>query len=256
MVEVHVIPALTDNYIHVVHDAAHGLTIVVDPGEADPVRAFLSARGWRLTHILNTHHHGDHIGGNADLRADSHATLIGPRAELDRIPEMDTVYGDGDSFRLGSQTVQVIDTPGHTRGHCAFYFEGARLLFSGDTLFSLGCGRLFEGTPAQMWDSLSKLRTLPGDAMVHCGHEYTAANGRFALTIDPDNAALTARVEEVARLRAKGLPTVPSRLSDEVAANPFLRADDPGIAARLGLSGAPVTTIFAAIRKAKDEFRG
>lgn len=256
MVEVHIVPALTDNYIHIIHDAAHGLTIVVDPGEAAPVRAFLSERGWRLTHILATHHHGDHIGGIPDLRADSHAMLIGPRAEIDRIPEMDATHGDGDIFTLGSQTVRVFDTPGHTRGHCAFFFEEARLLFSGDTLFSLGCGRLFEGTPAQMWNSLSRLRALPPETRIYCGHEYTASNARFALSIDPANIALKARAEEVAALRAKGRPTVPSRLSEEIAANPFLRADDPGLAAHFGLTGEPPTTLFAAIRKAKDDFRG
>lgn len=256
MVEVHVVPALTDNYIHILHDAKHGVTAVVDPGEAAPVRAFLAGRGWRLTHVLATHHHGDHIGGIPDLRADSHAMLIGPRAEIDRIAEMDATYGDGDVFTLGGQTVRVFDTPGHTRGHCAFFLEEARLLFSGDTLFSLGCGRLFEGTPEQMWDSLGKLRGLPTDTRIYCGHEYTAGNVRFALSIDPDNIALKARGEEVAALRARGLPTIPSRLSDELAANPFLRADDPALADRLGLSGAPAATVFAAIRKAKDEFRG
>ena len=256
MVEVHVVPALADNYIHILHDAAHGITAVVDPGEATPVRAFLAERGWRLTHILATHHHGDHIGGIPDLRADSHAMLIGPRAEMERIAEMDATYGEGDSFTLGSQTVRVFDTPGHTRGHCAFFFEQARLLFSGDTLFSLGCGRLFEGTPVQMWDSLSKLRALPADTRVYCGHEYTAGNARFAIAVDPENIALRARAEQVTALRAKGLPTVPSLLSVEVAANPFLRADDPGLAARFGLTGAPPATLFAAIRKAKDDFRG
>lgn len=256
MVEVHVVPALTDNYIHILHDAAHGVTAVVDPGEAGPVRAFLAERGWRLTHILATHHHGDHIGGIPDLRADSHALLIGPRAESDRIPEMDATYGEGDVFTLGSQTVHVFDTPGHTRGHCAFFFEQAQRLFSGDTLFSLGCGRLFEGSPAQMWDSLLKLRALPPDTLIHCGHEYTASNARFALSIDPNNAALKARAEAVAALRAKGLPTVPSRLGEEAAANPFLRADDPGLAAHFGLAGAPHASVFATIRKAKDEFRG
>ncbi|MFV3131800.1 hydroxyacylglutathione hydrolase [Niveispirillum sp. KHB5.9] len=256
MVEVHVVPALTDNYIHIIHDAPHGVTAVVDPGEAGPVRAFLDARGWRLTHVLATHHHGDHIGGITDLRADSHAPLIGPRAEMERIPEMSATYGEGDSFTLGGQTVRVFDTPGHTRGHCAFYFEEAHLLFSGDTLFSLGCGRLFEGTPAQMWDSLLKLRPLPGDTRVYCGHEYTSGNVRFALSIDPDNAALKARAEEVAHLRARNLPTIPSRLSDERAANPFLRADDPDLAARMGLAGADPASVFAAIRKAKDDFRG
>lgn len=256
MVEVHVIPALMDNYIHVVHDAAHGVTAVVDPGDAAPVRAFLGERGWRLTHILATHHHGDHIGGIPDLKADSHAMLIGPRAEMDRIAEMDATYGDGDSFTLGSQTVRVFDTPGHTRGHCAFFMEQARLLFCGDTLFSLGCGRLFEGTPAQMWDSLLKLRALPGDTRVYCAHEYTASNVRFALSVDPDNPALKARADEVAMIRARGQATVPSHLWEELAANPFLRADDPTLAARFGLTGAMPAEIFAAIRKAKDDFRG
>ncbi|MQP67740.1 hydroxyacylglutathione hydrolase [Niveispirillum sp. SYP-B3756] len=256
MVEIHVIPVLNDNYVHLWHDAAAGVTAIVDPGEAGPVQAFLEERGWHLTHILNTHHHGDHIGGNAGLMAWSHATLIGPRAEIDRIPDMAETYSEGDRFTLGSQTVTVFDTPGHTRGHVAFYLEPAGLLFSGDTLFSLGCGRLFEGTPAQMWHSLLKLRALPDDTMVHCGHEYTSSNLRFALSIDPDNPSLALMADQVARARAANRPTVPSRLGLEKAANPFLRADDAALAAAIGLAGADPVAVFAEIRQRKDHFRG
>lgn len=257
MADIHIIPALSDNYIHLWHDAPAGVTAVVDPGEAGPVQAFLAARGWRLTHILNTHHHGDHIGGNATLKAEYGATLIGPRAERDRIPDMDQTYGEGDVFTLGAQQVRVFDTPGHTRGHIAFHvMTPAGWLFSGDTLFALGCGRLFEGTPAQMWDSLLKLRALPDATLVYCGHEYTEANARFALAIDPDNLALRAQVARIAALRAAGRPSLPTRLGDEKAANPFLRADDPVLAASLGLADADPAAVFAEIRQRKDVFRG
>lgn len=256
MIDIHILPALSDNYIYLWHDASAGVTAVVDPGEAGPVLELLATRGWHLTHILNTHHHGDHIGGNADLMARYHPTLIGPRAEGERIEGMTATYGEGDRFTLGGQQVRVFETPGHTRGHIAFHLEPAAILFSGDTLFSLGCGRLFEGTPAQMWDSLLKLRALPDETMVYCGHEYTEANLRFALSIDPDNPALGLAADHIRTLRARGQPSLPARLGSEKRANPFLRADDADLAARLAMAGAPPADLFAEIRRRKDQFRG
>jgi len=256
MLEIRLIPALADNYIHLVRDGATGAVAVVDPAEALPVQTELHGLGWRLTHILNTHHHADHTAGNAELKHHWGARIIGPRADRDRIPEIDEVHGEGEVFRFGSQPVTVFDTPGHTRGHIAFWFPKAGALFAGDTLFSLGCGRLFEGTAAQMWDSLCRLRALPDETLLYCGHEYTAANARFALDLDPDNPALQARAAMVERLRLAGEPTLPVTLGEEKRTNPFLRADDPALAARLGLAGADPAAVFAQIRRRKDGFRG
>jgi hydroxyacylglutathione hydrolase len=254
MLQVTVIPALVDNYIWLLRDTASGMVAVVDPAEVEPVNAILEQQGWRLNLILNTHHHADHTGGNDELKRKWRATVIGPEADHDRIPEIDIAYRQGEQFSVGSQTVTVIDTPGHTRGHIAFWFAGAGTLFCGDTLFSLGCGRLFEGTPEQMWDSLLKLRALPDETRIYCGHEYTQPNGRFALSIDPDNAVLQARMAEVDALRAAGKPTLPALLGVEKQANPFLRADDPALAARLGLADAPPPAVLAGIRRRKDQF--
>lgn len=256
MLDVTLIPALADNYIHLIHDRETSAVGVVDPAEVEPVEAALAARGWRLTHILNTHHHADHTAGNEELKRKWRVPVIGPRADRARIPAIDAAYGDGDSFRFGARPVRVFDTPGHTRGHIAFWFEDAATLFSGDTLFSLGCGRLFEGRPDQMWDSLSKLRALPAETRVYCGHEYTASNGRFALSIDPDNTALKARMAEVTLLRADGQPTLPTTIAVERAANPFLRADDPALAAAVGLAGATPAEVLGEIRRRKDGFTG
>lgn len=255
MLDVTLIPALADNYIYLIRDRESGTVGVVDPAEFEPVDAVLEAHGLRLSHILNTHHHADHTAGNEALKRKWKATVIGPRADRARIPEIDRDYAEGETFRFGNRPVHVFDTPGHTRGHIAFWFADAGALFSGDTLFSLGCGRLFEGTPAQMWDSLSKLRALPAETRVYCGHEYTASNARFALSIDPDNDALRARAEEVGRLRAEGSPTLPALLAVEIAANPFLRADDPAMAAAVGLAGAPPAEVLGEIRRRKDAFR-
>jgi hydroxyacylglutathione hydrolase len=254
MLDIRLIPALSDNYIYLAHEPATGITAVVDPGEAEPVRRALSETGWKLTHILNTHHHDDHIGGDHALKAATGATIIGPRADRDRIPEIDVALGEGDSVKLGDETGTVFDTPGHTRGHIAFWFEHSQALFCGDTLFSLGCGRMFEGTAPQMWASLAKLRALPDDTRIYCGHEYTASNARFALAVDPDNAALRARAAEVERLRAAGKPTIPARLGEERATNPFLRADDPGLKAALGRPDAAPAEIFGELRSRKDKF--
>jgi hydroxyacylglutathione hydrolase len=248
------IPVLNDNYVYLLHDAAAGATAVVDPAVAGPVLDALAETGWRLTHILNTHHHGDHVGGNRELKDATGATVVGPRADRDRIPLIDVEVGDGDEYRFGSHVARVFDVPGHTRGHIAYWFEDAQALFCGDTMFMLGCGRLFEGTPQQMWRSLLKLRGLPPETRVYCAHEYTQSNARFALTIDPENAALRQRAREIDAARAAGRPTVPATLAEERRTNPFLRADDPGLQRAVGMAGADPVAVFAEIRHRKDVF--
>lgn len=248
------IPALRDNYLWLARDPATKATAVIDPAEAEPVMAELKARGWRLTHILNTHHHADHVGGNVALKAATGCTIVGPRADAARIPGIDVEVGDGDTYRLGDAEAHVFDVPGHTRGHIAYWFPESRALFCGDTIFALGCGRLFEGTPAQMWSSISKLRRLPPDTRVYCAHEYTQSNARFALTVEPTNKALVARAEEIDAKRAKGEPTVPSTLAEEVATNPFLRADRPELLAAAGLEGLDPVAAFGEVRRRKDKF--
>jgi hydroxyacylglutathione hydrolase len=252
MLDIVRIPVLKDNYVWLARSG--DAVAVVDPAVDGPVEDELAARGWRLTHILNTHHHNDHVGANLALKARHGCTIVGPRADRDRIPGLDVEVGEGERYALGPDSALVFDVPGHTRGHIAYWFEGSRALFCGDTLFALGCGRLFEGTPAQMWDSLRKLRALPDDARVHCAHEYTQSNARFALSVDPDNAALRARARDVDRARAAGQATVPSLLGEEKATNPFLRVDNPGLARAMGLAGRPPVEVFAAIRAAKDRF--
>ncbi|WP_434624797.1 hydroxyacylglutathione hydrolase [Azospirillum sp. B2RO_4] len=254
--EVILVPAFADNYIYVLRDAASGKVGVVDPGDAAPVQAELERRGWSLTHIFLTHHHNDHIGGAEELKARYRASVVGARADAHRIPGLDVMLSDGDRTVFGEQTARVFAVPGHTSGHISFWFEAAETLFSGDTLFSLGCGRLFEGTPAQMWDSLQSLRALTDQTRVYCGHEYTQSNGRFALTVDPDNAALHQRMEEVTELRERNQPTIPTTIGMERRTNPFLRADDPGVQSAIGMSGAPSVEVFAELRRRKDHFRG
>jgi hydroxyacylglutathione hydrolase len=250
------LPVLSDNYVFLLREPAAGAVAAVDPSVAVPVIETLGTLGWRLTHILNTHHHWDHTGGNLELKERFGCTVVGPAADAARIPGIDVALGEGEVYAFGQEPAHIFDIPGHTRGHIAFYFPESRALFCGDTLFSLGCGRLFEGTPAQMWDSLGKLRRLPADTRVYCGHEYTATNARFALALDPDNAALKARAREVAALRAKNLPTVPSLMETEIAANPFLRADDPALARALEMEAADPVAVFAEVRRRKDRFRG
>jgi hydroxyacylglutathione hydrolase len=255
MLEVVRVPALTDNYLWLVREPESGAVAVVDPAEAAPIERALAERNWRLTHILNTHHHGDHVGGNLALKAATGCTIVGPRADRARIPGIDVEVGDGERYRFGAATAEIFDVPGHTRGHIAYWFAASDALFCGDTLFLMGCGRLFEGTAAQMWDSLGKLKRLPGSARIYCAHEYTQSNARFALSVDGGNAALVARAQAVADARARGEPTVPGTLAEELATNPFLRADRPELAAAVGLPPGDPVAVFAAVRRAKDQFR-
>lgn len=249
------LPVLQDNYIWLVREPQSGAVAVVDPAVAEPVMQALDQRGWKLTHILNTHHHGDHVGGNLALKQWSHCTIVGPKADAARIPGIDVQVDDGDSYDFGKARAQVFFVPGHTRGHIAYWFKDHDALFCGDTLFALGCGRLFEGTPQQMWTSLSKLRSLPDSTRVYCAHEYTQSNARFALTVDPSNAALKNRSGEIDRLRAAGQATVPSTMGLERATNPFLRADDKAVAEAVGMRDADPVRVFAEVRARKDSFR-
>lgn len=252
--EIAVFPMLSDNYGFLIHDPASGATAVVDPAEAAPALAACAERGWSLTHILNTHHHGDHVGGNLDLKTKTGCTVIGPAYDRERIPGIDIAVDEASGADFGGRHAQVFFVPGHTRGHIAYWFAEDRALFCGDTLFSIGCGRLFEGTPAQMWSSLLKLRALPDDARVYCAHEYTQSNCRFALTAEPENADLAAEVERVATLRAAGRFTIPATLGREKSCNPFLRADQPALRKRFGGAGMSDADVLGAIRAAKDRF--
>ena len=252
--EIEQVPVLTDNYVYLVHEPDSGETAVVDPAVARPVLEAAARRGWRITHIWNTHHHGDHTGGNQEIKLATGCTVVGNRHDAARIPGLDVGVADGETVSLGDQVARVFEVPGHTVGHIAYWFGDSAALFCGDTLFSIGCGRLFEGTPAQMWASLQALKALPAGTRVFCAHEYTRANVHFAVSVDPENAALRRRAEEVRHLREAHKPTVPSLIGDEVAANPFLRADDPDLAARLGLAGADPVTVFAEVRARKDRF--
>jgi len=255
MLQIEQIPCLSDNYVYLVHEPTQGLTAVVDPAETAPVLEALKAHGWTLTHILNTHHHFDHVGGNLELQAATGCQIVGPAADRERIPGIALTVADGDTFTFGAVSATVFDVPGHTRGHIAYWFAADAALFCGDTLFALGCGRMFEGTAPQMWHSLSKLRALPGDTRIYCAHEYTQSNGRFALSVEPSNAALVARMREIDSRRAKHQPTVPSLLAEELATNPFLRPDSAEIQQTVGLVGAPLHEVFGATRALKDNFR-
>ncbi|MCS6854083.1 MAG: hydroxyacylglutathione hydrolase [Elioraea sp.] len=235
------VPVLADNYAWLLRDRDTGAVAVVDPGEAGPVERALADRHWPLDLILLTHHHADHVGGAADLRASHGAALVGAAADRHRLPPLDREVHPGDTVPVGDSEATVLATPGHTSGHIAYHFSEARVLACGDTLFSLGCGRVFEGTMAEMFESLRRLAALPDETLVLCGHEYTEANARFALRVDPDNRALAARAEEVRRLRAEGRPTLPVTLGLEKRTNPFLRARGPAD--------------FARLRSEKDSFR-
>ena len=251
--QIHQFACLKDNFGVLVNDPSTGLTASIDAPEAEPVRRALAAKGWTLSHILVTHHHADHTQGIAALKAETGCTVIGPKAEAARIQGLDRTVAGSDKLTFAEHTIDVIDTPGHTSGHITYWIPGAKVAFVGDTLFAIGCGRVIEGTPEMMWQSLSRLAQLPGDTMIYCGHEYTQSNARFALTIEPENAALQARATEVDRLLAAGQATLPTRLDRELATNPFLRAQVPAIRKRLGLETAADWQVFAEIRERKNK---
>lgn len=253
-VEIVTVPCLSDNYAFLVHDTASGKTALVDAPEAAPILQVLGQRNWKLTEVWVTHHHADHVQGLARILEDHSATVTGAAADAHRLPPLDREVSDGETFEFVGHRVEVMDVSGHTLGHIAFYMPDAAAIFTADSLMALGCGRLFEGTADQMWHSLSKLLALPADTLIYSGHEYTASNGKFALTIDPDNPDLISRVEQIVAARADGSPTVPSTLALEMATNPFLRADNTEIRTRLNMSNATNAQVFAEIRTRKDAF--
>ena len=251
-VEIHQFPCLSDNYGVLVRDSVTGLVASIDAPNADQVDAALVEKGWTLTHILTTHHHADHTDGNLALKARHKCTIIGPRAEAAKIPGIDTQVGDGDTFKFGDVEVRVLDTPGHTLGHISFWMPDVNVAFVGDTMFALGCGRVIEGTMDMMWSSLAKLIKLPPATVIYAGHEYTAANAKFALTIEPENEALRQRAKEIDALRAAGKPTLPTRLDIELATSPFLRVNSKAIRARFGMESATEAQVFAEVRERKN----
>jgi hydroxyacylglutathione hydrolase len=252
--EIKLFACLKDNYGVLIHDPESGATAAIDAPEAPPVEAALKATGWKLSDILVTHHHADHTGGIAELKQKYKCRVVAPKAEVAKIALVDETVREGDAVRVGKLSANVIETPGHTAGHITYWFHGDKLAFAGDTLFSIGCGRVIEGTPEMMWASLKKLRDLPDDTQIYCGHEYTLANIRFAQTIEPANAALKKRAAEATKQIADGKWTIPTMLDEEKAANPFLRADVPAVAAAVGLAGKPAAEVFAEIRARKNKF--
>jgi hydroxyacylglutathione hydrolase len=254
MLEIIQLPVLTDNYIYVIHEPESKETAVIDPAVAQPVLDLLKDKGWTLNTIFNTHHHSDHTGANVELKAKTQCQIFGFGEDRARIPALDTELKHDDEIKLGHQRVKVIATPGHTTGHIVYFFADHPALFCGDTLFSMGCGRLFEGTAQQMWHSLQQIKNLPPNTQIYCAHEYTQANARFALTLEPDNQALIKRAGEVDQLRIANQPTIPSMLKHELATNPFLREDSLAIQASVGMSGKPAVDVFRKIRALKDSF--
>lgn len=252
--EVFQFSCLSDNYGVLIHDRETKATASIDAPDAAAVSAALSEKNWSLSHILTTHHHHDHTGGNLELKQATNCTIVGPKAEAGKIPGIDISLSEGDTYVFGSTSAQIFETPGHTLGHINYWFEDQNLLFSGDTMFTLGCGRVFEGTMDQMWSSLQKLMTLPASTVIYSGHEYTIANAAFALSIEPGNAALKARAEQINEMRARNEATVPTTLQQELETNPFLRPDSAEIQQHLGMTGVDLATVFGEIRKRKDSF--
>ena len=252
--QVHQFPCRSDNYGFLAHDPVAGVTACVDTPDAEATNAGLEEKGWRLTHILNTHHHGDHTGANLELKERWDCTIVGAANDAERIPGIEVRVSDGDVYEFGSLRARVFEVPGHTTGHIAYYFESEGIAFVGDTLFALGCGRLFEGTPEMMWTSLQKLMALPDETVVYCAHEYTQANAQFALSVEPGNESLVARSKEIDDLRAKGMPTVPTTIGLERTTNPFVRPMSENLQSTIGLNGADLVAVFAETRKRKDNF--
>ncbi|MGZ5001237.1 MAG: hydroxyacylglutathione hydrolase [Methylomonas sp.] len=255
MLEIIQIPVLSDNYIYLLHEPVSGKTAAIDPADAEPVLSAVRERGWQLSHVLNTHHHVDHVGGNLQLKQQTGCKIVGAKADRQRIPGIDIEVGEGDRINLGDQTLEVIATPGHTVGHIVYYCADSEALFCGDTLFSMGCGRLFEGSAEQMWHSLQRLKALPASTRIYCAHEYTQANGRFAKTLEAGNPDLQKRIVEVGQFRSQNLSTLPSTIALELATNPFLREDSPVIRKAIGSheDQSPIE-VFAQIRRLKDHF--
>lgn len=254
MLEIVQLPILKDNYIYLIHDPESGETAAVDPGLAQPVLDILSQKKWQLTYIFNTHHHWDHVDGNLELKQKTGCKIIAGQGDYHRIPGIDSGVNDGDTLRLGKHQVGIIATPGHTLNHIVYYFAEQQKLFCGDTLFVMGCGRLFEGTAEQMWQSLQKLKALPPATQFYCTHEYTQTNGQFALSVEPDNVQLQQRMRTVNQLRANHQPTVPSTIAQELATNPFFREDSASLQQTIGMMNMLPVQIFAEIRRLKDSF--
>jgi hydroxyacylglutathione hydrolase len=254
MLQIHQFPCLSDNYGFLAHEPESGATATIDTPDAEEIMRQAQAKGWRITDVWNTHWHPDHAGGNAAIKAATGARVTGP-AEVERIGQApDRVVGEGDVVTLGGAKARVLDVGGHTLGHIAYVFDAEKAAFVGDALFSMGCGRLFEGTPEQMWTSLQKIAALPPESTLYCAHEYTEANARFAIYYDPVNRDLQARIEEVKRLRAEGKPTVPMKLDTELKTNPFLRA--PQLKHSIMRPDASDVEAFADLRRRKDTFKG
>src|SRR5689334_22911086 len=247
--EIRTFNCLNDNFGYLIHDVETKATASIDAPEAGPILKALEREGWQLTDILITHHHGDHVGGVAELKQKYNCRVVAPHDKTTKIADVDLRVANADVVKIGNLLARVVETPGHTLDHISYVFDNEKTVFAADTLFSIGCGRVFEGTYPMMWDSLLKLRALPDDFRLYCGHEYTAANIKFALTVESDNPALNARAEEVTRLRAAGQPTIPTLLGDEKKANVFLRADDPAVAAKLRMKGAGPEQVFAELRE-------
>lgn len=251
--EIRVFTCLTDNFGYLVHDSASGATASIDAPQASPIIGALEREGWTLTDVLITHHHGDHVGGVAELKQRYGCRVVAPHDKTTKIANVDQRVANADVVKIGKLLARVLETPGHTLDHISYVFDNDKALFAADTLFSIGCGRVFEGNYPMMWDSLLKLRALPDDFKLYCGHEYTASNIKFALTVEPDNPALKARAEEVARLRAGNKPTIPVFLGEEKKANVFLRADDPAVAGKLHMKGAKAADVFGELRERKNK---
>ena len=255
MLHIHMFPCLDDNYGFLIHDEASGLTATIDTPDADEIMAQARSRGWKIDEIWNTHWHPDHAGGNAAIEKVTGATSLGPQEVPDRIVPVTRIITPGEVVSLGESHARVLDVGGHTLGHIAFVFDADRVAFVGDALFALGCGRLFEGTAAQAWDSLTRLMALPDDTTIYCAHEYTQANARFCATIEQDNVALADRIADIDAKRATGMPTVPTTIGLERATNPFVRADIISVRAAVSMPDAPANEVFGEVRKRKDNFK-
>ena len=254
MLNIQIVPCLSDNYSYIIHDKISNLIGVVDPSEFKTIDRIISSKYKRVDYILNTHHHLDHVGGNQDLKRKYNSKIVASADDKNKIAEIDILINDGENFIFGEHKFKIISTPGHTNGHIIFYCEKEKMVFTGDTLFSLGCGKVFEGTHKQMYDSLNKIKKLPKDTKVYCGHEYTENNSKFCITFDPDNKYLIGKIEWIHDKKKKELPTIPTTLEDELNTNIFLRCDNLAIKNNLKMNGSADELIFDKLRCLKDQF--